>query len=144
MQETQIRSLHQEDPLEKEMATYSSILAWKILWTEEPGGLQSWYRRVRHDWAMSMPCMRKEGTALRLSWVQGLPFVQGATIRDVVYHTAIWDEPLFCHHVFEFIHIKFSKSSLLGDVDLLVTLATWTWPCIGTQSYVRCSIACCR
>ena len=41
MQETQVQSLHQEDSLEKEMATHSSILAWKILWTEEPSGLQS-------------------------------------------------------------------------------------------------------
>ena len=41
MQETLVQSLGQEDPLEKEMATYSSILAWEILWTEEPGGLQS-------------------------------------------------------------------------------------------------------
>ena len=41
MQETQVQSLSQEDPLEKEMATHSSILAWKIPWTEEPGGLQS-------------------------------------------------------------------------------------------------------
>ena len=41
MQETQIRSLGQEDSLEKEMATHSSILAWRILWTEEPGRLQS-------------------------------------------------------------------------------------------------------
>ena len=40
-QETWVRSLGQEDPLEKEMATQSSILAWEILWTEEPGGLQS-------------------------------------------------------------------------------------------------------
>ena len=39
-QETQVQSLGQEDPLEKEMATRSSILAWKIPWTEEPGGLQ--------------------------------------------------------------------------------------------------------
>ena len=39
--ETQIRSLGQEDPLEKEMATHSSILAWRIPWREEPGGLQS-------------------------------------------------------------------------------------------------------
>ena len=38
MQETQVRSLGQEDPLEKEMATFSSIVAWKIPWTEEPGG----------------------------------------------------------------------------------------------------------
>ena len=41
MQEIQVRSLGQEDPLEKEMATHSRILAWKIPWTEEPGGLQS-------------------------------------------------------------------------------------------------------
>ena len=41
MQETQVRSLGQEDPLQKGMATHSSILTWKIPWTEEPGGLQS-------------------------------------------------------------------------------------------------------
>ena len=41
MQETQVQFLCQEDPLEKEMAIHSSILAWKIQWTEEPGGLQS-------------------------------------------------------------------------------------------------------
>ena len=39
-QEMQVQSLGQEDPLEKEMATHSSILAWEIPWTEEPGGLQ--------------------------------------------------------------------------------------------------------
>ena len=39
MWETQVRSLDREDPLEKEMATHSSILAWRIPWTEEPGGL---------------------------------------------------------------------------------------------------------
>ena len=41
VQETQVQSLGQEDPLEKEVATHSRILAWKILWSEEPGGLQS-------------------------------------------------------------------------------------------------------
>ena len=41
IQETQVRSLDQEDPLEKEMATHSSILAWRIQWTEKLGGLQS-------------------------------------------------------------------------------------------------------
>ena len=40
MQETQVRSLDWEDPLEEGMATHSSILAWEIPWTEEPGGLQ--------------------------------------------------------------------------------------------------------
>ena len=41
MQEVRVQSLGQDDPLEKEMATHSSILAWRIPWTEEPGGLQS-------------------------------------------------------------------------------------------------------
>ena len=50
MQETWVRSLGQEDPLEKGMATHSTILAWRIPWTEEPGGLQSMRsQRVRHD-----------------------------------------------------------------------------------------------
>ena len=50
MQETSVRSLDGEDPLEKGMATHSGILAWRIPWTEEPGGLQSiGSQRVRHD-----------------------------------------------------------------------------------------------
>ena len=50
MQETQVRSLGQEDPLEKEMATHSSILVWKIPWTEELRGLQSMEsQRAGHD-----------------------------------------------------------------------------------------------
>ena len=52
MQETQtwVQSLGREDPLEKEMATHSSILAWEISWTEEPGRLQSMgLERVRYD-----------------------------------------------------------------------------------------------
>ena len=49
MWETQVRSLGWEDPLEKGIATYSSILAWRIWWTEEPGGLQSMgSQRVGH------------------------------------------------------------------------------------------------
>ena len=51
MQETWVWSLDQEDPLEKAMSTHSSILAWRIPWTEEPGGLQSMgSQRVRHNW----------------------------------------------------------------------------------------------
>ena len=54
MQETRVRSLGQEDPLEKEMATRSSTLAWRIPWREEPGRLQSMgLQRVGHDWATS-------------------------------------------------------------------------------------------
>ena len=55
MRETRVRSLGREDPLEKEMATHSSTLAWRIPWREEPGGLQSMgWQRVGHDWATSL------------------------------------------------------------------------------------------
>ena len=50
MQESQVPSLGQEDPLEEGIATHSSILAWRIPWTEEPGGLQSMgLQRIGHD-----------------------------------------------------------------------------------------------
>jgi len=53
LQETQVRSLGQEDPLEEEMATHSSILAWRIPWTQEPSGLKSMgLQRVRYDLAI--------------------------------------------------------------------------------------------
>ena len=55
MKEMQVQPLGREDPLEKEMATHSSILAWKIWWMEEPGGLSSiGSQRVGHDWATSL------------------------------------------------------------------------------------------
>ena len=55
MQETQVQSPGQEDPLEKEMATHSNTLPWKIPWTEEPGRLQFMgSQRVRHDWTISL------------------------------------------------------------------------------------------
>ena len=55
MRETWVQSLGQEDPLEEEMATCSSTLAWKIPWTEEPGRLQSMgSQRVRDDWTTSL------------------------------------------------------------------------------------------
>ena len=55
MRETQVRSVGREDPLEKEMATHSSALAWKIPWMEMPGRLQAMgLQRVRHDWATSL------------------------------------------------------------------------------------------
>ena len=56
MQEIQVGSPSWEDPLEKEMATHSSILAWKVPWTEEPGGLQSMEsQRVKHDLVTKPP-----------------------------------------------------------------------------------------
>ena len=57
MQETQVQSLGWEDPLENEIATHSSILAWKISWMEEPGRLPTIHgvARVRHDLATKPP-----------------------------------------------------------------------------------------
>ena len=55
MRETRVQSLGWEDPLEKEMATHSSILAWKIPWMEESGRLQfTGLQRVGHDWVTSL------------------------------------------------------------------------------------------
>ena len=65
MWETQVQSLGQEDPLEKEMATHSSVLAWRIPWTEEPGGFPvHGIARIRHDLA-TKPLL----TILWLHWV---------------------------------------------------------------------------
>ena len=55
MRETKVQSLGQEDPLEKGMAAHSSIPAWRIPWTEEPGGLQSMEsQRIEHNWAVTL------------------------------------------------------------------------------------------
>ena len=60
VQEKQVWSLGQEDPLEEEMATHSSIPGWRIPWTEEPSGLQSiGTQRVRHDWATEQSQLSK-------------------------------------------------------------------------------------
>ena len=84
MHETQVQSLDQEGPLEKEMATHSSALAWKILWTEEPGGLESiGWQRVGHSWA-HMPAGRsqEQRRGIQFRW-QGMR----------------WDSPQWLCHV---------------------------------------------
>ena len=67
MWETRVRALGGEDPLEKEMATHSSTLAWKIPWTEEPGRLQSMgLQRVGHDWASLLHFMDTKDSGPKL------------------------------------------------------------------------------
>ena len=88
MQETRVQSLGQEDPLEKGMATHSSILAWKILWREEPGGLQS-----------------VESQKVRLSLSERCPWVLGNTVRSCFlkkFLNFIWLRQVFlaAHKIF--------------------------------------------
>ena len=69
-QETQVWSLSWEDPLEKEMVIHSSILVWRILQTEEPGGLQSTgSQRVRHEWVTKPPQTPTTTTDTCKSWI---------------------------------------------------------------------------
>ena len=97
MQETWVPFLGQEDPLEKGMATYSSILACKIPWTEESGGLQSMQsQRVRHDWAVSPQCLvwhclvgNDFWVSLVAQMVKNLPAVQETWVRSLG-----WEDPL--------------------------------------------------
>ena len=83
MRETWVWSLGWEDPLEKEIATHSSILAWRIPWTEEPGGLQI-MQRVGHDWA----------TSLSLS-----PFIEHLYVRSCVCGLVTQLCPTLCNPI---------------------------------------------
>ena len=101
MRETQVRSLGQEDLLEKEMAIHSSTIAWKILWTEEPGRLQSMgSQRVGHDWATSIKSINLVSFTWKIPWTEqpgGLDMTEnfhygfetnGSTIEQ--YSTLVW------------------------------------------------------
>ena len=100
-QEMQVQSLGWEDPLEKGMATHSSILAWKIPRTEEPGGLQSMVlQRVRHDWATNTHLLRASQVA---PVVKNLPASSGrhkrhrfdSWVRKIPWRRAWQSTPVF-------------------------------------------------
>ena len=81
--ETQVRSLGWEDPLEKRTATHSSVLAWRISWTEEPGALQSMgSQRVRHDWATNTSSIGENG-----NWKE-----KGEK-KDFLHYTTLLERP---------------------------------------------------
>ena len=79
-QETQVQSLGREDPLEREMATHSSILAWRVSWTEEPGGLQSMgSQRVGRGWVtdtFTFTFTEYPGASLVAQMAKNLPAMQ--------------------------------------------------------------------
>ena len=85
MYETQVHSLGQEDPLEKELATHSSILAWRITWTEEPSELESMEsQRVGHDWATNThPHPSGLGTSTKSFFFQVDLWVESGLTRDL-------------------------------------------------------------
>ena len=85
VRETWVWSLGCEDHLEKEMAAHSSILAWKISWTEEPGGLQSMgSQRVGHDWATDTYLTRSSShSSLVAQRVKHLPAMQETWVRSL-------------------------------------------------------------
>ena len=88
MGETEVLSLGLEDPLEKGMATHSSILAWRIPWTEEPGGLQSMgSRRIQHDWVTNNSFRCKQILRVR---IKGEPMIlQDSTLYFKGFHLVL-------------------------------------------------------
>ena len=138
MQETQVRSLGWEDYMEKEMAPHSSTLAWKILWTEEPGRLQSMMlQRVRHDWAISLT--HSPGTGGKM-----LPFknVLDLTLKILFNHNSWACLLIFCVKKWE-IHISpfclipkyygsLKKKNAHAIVWVQAELTTFLWSIIFT------------
>ena len=122
MWETQVQSLGREDPLEKEMATRSSILAWRIPWTEEPGRLQSMEsQRVWHDWVTNT------FTWLIYSVVL-IPTVQPSdSVIHVDIHTHIPYRILFSIMVLMGCFIWFS---VLNNRTLLLIPNLGSWACL--------------
>ena len=95
MQETWVWSLGQENPLEKDMAIHSSILAWRIPWTEEPGGLQSTgSQTVGHDLASKQQEYRiKQSYPRSVShqmWLIDIPSIPCSPVQCISYVGAMW------------------------------------------------------
>ena len=122
MQEAWVWSLGQEDPPEEGTATHSSILAWRIPWTEEPGRLQSMgSQRVRYDWDNSAPMHTHVHTYLFEQLNKHNIYPQSITKWCFMLQKGrIWDpEPLFCK-----IHYKFAKPNF-GRSGSLCREARW-------------------
>ena len=115
MQEIQVRSLGREYPLEKEMATHYSTLAWKIPWMEKPGELQSLgLQRVRHDWVTSLSpfTFHLFGTLLFFRWSSGC------------WQFDLWFLYLFWNQLE---HLEVHDSRLLAKEFLISLWERWVW-----------------
>ena len=102
MEETQVWSLGQKDPLEKRMATHSSILAWRIPWTEEPGWLQSMgSQRVGHNWATNTHIKGKKETFwihLKFTGIGSFLFSHMVYFLNSQFYTYFQLEHLISYH----------------------------------------------
>ena len=116
MQEMWVWSLGQEDPLEKGMAIHSSILAWEIPWTGEPGGLQSMRsRRVRHDWVTEHASTIKSlwNTHFNSDWGAELTKSSGCP----QFSPLCFLTPLLCQNTFS--HSSSKDSWALNPINFL-------------------------
>ena len=112
MQETWVRSLVREDPMEKEVATHSSILAWKIPWMEKPGRLQSMgLQWVGHDWATTTFSMWTLGFGFFSLNIVLWGFIQVVEcIKSLFLFTAEWYSMMWVFHGF-FSHLSSERHS---------------------------------
>ena len=97
-------SLGWKDPLEKEMATHSSILAWKIPWIEEPGRFSPWSHRVAHDWA-SEHIIQMQRTKV-WSLAQNIPHTTGQlSLCATITEPTCWFECMYLNHFAVFLKL---------------------------------------
>ena len=113
MQDTQVQSLGREDALEKGLATHSRILAWRIPWTEEPGGLQSMgLQRVRHDWGTNstdVPVNENIGTWLEVAMEHRKPWTWLVTWAYCIFRiSSVWQK----YNISRICNLKFSNSHI--------------------------------
>ena len=121
MQETWVQSLGQEGPLKKEMATYSSILAWRIPWIEEPGRLQSMRsQRVGHDWSDSV-CMYE--------WLSGFPYFLQFKSEFGNKEFMIWAK-VSSWSCFCWLYRTSPSLTAKSIINLISVLTVWWCPCV--------------
>ena len=114
-----VQPLGQEDPLERGMVTHSSILAWRITWTEEPGGLQSTgSHRVRHNWS-NLACTRM--TFLSINKI-------GMTLWELKFYLLEYSF-FFPHSLLEFIQVfvHYFKNIFMHILDIQVKVTNHLW-----------------
>ena len=120
-QETQVRSLGQEDAMEKGMATHASILAWRIPWMEEPGGLESMgSHRVGH-WG-DLECTHAHLTQTKHLWISFGDIPEDLFLRRDVKSGCFWDDTslIFRKHLWWTLMIPFCPSHHFGVFCLFV------------------------